>query len=117
MSEPPVETAPPGDIDYIAVEESRAIPRAQAQAPPLRLPAHGRSSSSGTSRTCSCRRSRRSSCRSGCAAYITFGLLLGLGQFVTTFVITMWYVWYANHRIDPISSEIRDDLEKPERRS
>ena len=44
--------------------------------------------------------------------HITVGLLLGLGQFVTTFGITMWYVWYANHRLDPISSAIRDDLER-----
>lgn len=45
---------------------------------------------------------------------ITIGLLLGLGQFVTTFAITMWYVWYANHRLDPISAEIRDELERKE---
>lgn len=45
---------------------------------------------------------------------ITLGLLLGLGQFVTTFAITMWYVWYANHRLDPISAEIREDLERRE---
>ncbi|KZE91539.1 DUF485 domain-containing protein [Microbacterium sp. TNHR37B] len=45
---------------------------------------------------------------------ITVGLLLGLGQFVTTFAITMWYVWYANHRLDPVSAEIRGDLEKQE---
>ena len=29
---------------------------------------------------------------------INIGLLLGLGQFVSTFAIT---VWYANHKIDP----------------
>jgi uncharacterized membrane protein (DUF485 family) len=46
--------------------------------------------------------------------HITIGLLLGLGQFVTTFAITMWYVWYANHRLDPISTEIREDLESKE---
>jgi uncharacterized membrane protein (DUF485 family) len=45
---------------------------------------------------------------------VTIGLLLGLGQFVTTFAITMWYVWYANHKLDPVSSEIRADLEKQE---
>lgn len=45
---------------------------------------------------------------------ITIGLLMGLGQFVTTFAITMWYVWYANHKLDPISSEIRADLEERE---
>lgn len=45
---------------------------------------------------------------------ITIGLLLGLGQFVTTFAITMWYVWYANHRLDPASAEIRAELEAQE---
>ncbi|MBF4563144.1 DUF485 domain-containing protein [Microbacterium sp. VKM Ac-2870] len=43
---------------------------------------------------------------------ITIGLLLGLGQFVTTFAITMGYVAYANRRLDPVSSEIRTDLER-----
>lgn len=45
---------------------------------------------------------------------ITVGLLLGLGQFVTTFAITMGYVAYANRKLDPISSEIRGDLERQE---
>ncbi len=45
---------------------------------------------------------------------VTIGLLLGLGQFVTTFAITMWYVWYANHRLDPASAAIRADLEQQE---
>jgi len=42
---------------------------------------------------------------------ITIGLLLGLGQFVTTFAITMWYVSFANRRLDPIATEIREELE------
>ena len=45
---------------------------------------------------------------------ITVGLLFGLGQFVTTFAITMGYVWYANHKLDPISASIRRDLERQE---
>lgn len=45
---------------------------------------------------------------------ITIGLLLGLGQFVTTFAITMGYVAYANRKLDPISAEIRDELEAQE---
>lgn len=45
---------------------------------------------------------------------ITLGLLLGLGQFVTTFAITMTYVSFANRKLDPISEEIRHDLEKRE---
>lgn len=43
---------------------------------------------------------------------ITVGLLFGLGQFVTTFAITMGYVAFANRRLDPIAQEIREDLEK-----
>ncbi|MFE6736872.1 DUF485 domain-containing protein [Microbacterium sp. NPDC057650] len=43
---------------------------------------------------------------------ITVGLLFGLGQFVTTFVITMWYVSFANKKLDPQASAIRDELEK-----
>ena len=42
---------------------------------------------------------------------VNIGLLLGLAQFVTTFGITTWYVWYANRTLDPISDEIRADLE------
>ena len=45
---------------------------------------------------------------------ITVGLLFGLGQFVTTFAITMTYVWYANRKLDPIAEEIREDLERQE---
>ncbi|AZH79404.1 MULTISPECIES: DUF485 domain-containing protein [Microbacterium] len=43
---------------------------------------------------------------------ITVGLLFGLGQFVTTFAITMAYVSFANRKLDPLSAEIREDLEK-----
>ncbi|MFD5213038.1 DUF485 domain-containing protein [Microbacterium sp. NPDC058345] len=43
---------------------------------------------------------------------ITVGLLFGLGQFVTTFAITMAYVSFANRKLDPVAAEIREDLEK-----
>ncbi|HWS49978.1 MAG TPA: DUF485 domain-containing protein [Microbacterium sp.] len=43
---------------------------------------------------------------------ITVGLLFGLGQFVTTFAITMAYVAFANRKLDPLAQEIREDLEK-----
>lgn len=43
---------------------------------------------------------------------ITVGLLLGLGQFVTTFAITTAYVSFANRKLDPISADIREELEK-----
>ena len=46
---------------------------------------------------------------------VNIGLLLGLGQFVTTFAITTWYVSYANRKLDPIAAQIRSDLEKAEK--
>lgn len=42
---------------------------------------------------------------------ITVGLLFGLGQFVTTFAITMIYVAVANRHLDPLADDIRTDLE------
>ncbi|GAA2104171.1 MULTISPECIES: DUF485 domain-containing protein [Brevibacterium] len=45
---------------------------------------------------------------------INMGILLGLLQFVTTFVITTAYVMYANRRLDPQAEAIRADLEKQE---
>lgn len=46
---------------------------------------------------------------------INVGIVLGLGQFLTTFVITMMYVRFANRRLDPISTSIRADLESQQR--
>jgi uncharacterized membrane protein (DUF485 family) len=45
---------------------------------------------------------------------VNVGLLLGLAQFVTTFVITHLYVAHANKRTDPIADEMRDRLEQHE---
>lgn len=45
---------------------------------------------------------------------INIGLLLGLGQFVTTFAITTWYVSYANKKLDPLAEQIRTELEASE---
>jgi len=42
---------------------------------------------------------------------INVGLLLGLGQFVTTFVITGLYVRFANKELDPRAEAIRSKLE------
>ena len=42
---------------------------------------------------------------------VNVGLLFGLGQFVTTFVITHLYVAHANKRTDPIADEMRERLE------
>ncbi len=41
----------------------------------------------------------------------TVGLLLGLLQFVSTFVITMLYVRYANRKLDPQAEKIRAEIE------
>jgi uncharacterized membrane protein (DUF485 family) len=41
---------------------------------------------------------------------VNVGLLLGLAQFVTTFVITTWYVSHANRELDPLADAIRHDL-------
>ena len=45
---------------------------------------------------------------------VNVGLLLGLGQFVTTFAITTWYVAFANRRLDPLADELRGELESKE---
>lgn len=44
---------------------------------------------------------------------INLGIILGLGQFVTTFAITAWYVRFANRELDPRSAAIREKLEGP----
>jgi uncharacterized membrane protein (DUF485 family) len=45
---------------------------------------------------------------------INVGLIFGLLQFVTTFVITHLYVAHANKRTDPIADEMRERLEHHE---
>jgi uncharacterized membrane protein (DUF485 family) len=45
------------------------------------------------------------------AGNITVGLVFGLLQFVTTFVITMSYVRFANRHLDPLSARIRARIE------
>ena len=42
---------------------------------------------------------------------ITWGLIIGLGQFVTTFLITALYIRFANKEIDPRAEAIRLELE------
>ncbi|WP_280386806.1 DUF485 domain-containing protein [Nocardia wallacei] len=46
---------------------------------------------------------------------INVGLILGLLQFVSTFVITGLYVRYADRELDPIADELRADMEEPTR--
>ncbi len=43
--------------------------------------------------------------------HVNLGILLGLAQFVTTFVITHLYVAHANKNTDPIADEMRNRLE------
>jgi len=45
------------------------------------------------------------------AGNITVGLIMGLLQFVSTFVITTIYVRFANRKLDPLAEEIRSELE------
>ena len=45
---------------------------------------------------------------------VNLGILLGLGQFVSTFVITHLYVAHANRQTDPIADEMRERLEAHE---
>ncbi|GAA3738241.1 uncharacterized membrane protein (DUF485 family) [Spinactinospora alkalitolerans] len=42
---------------------------------------------------------------------INVGLVFGLLQFVSTFVITGLYVCYANRRLDPMADKIREEIE------
>ncbi|KDF01000.1 membrane protein [Mycolicibacterium aromaticivorans JS19b1 = JCM 16368] len=42
---------------------------------------------------------------------INVGLLIGLGQFVTTFLITGLYVRFANRELDPRAEAIRTEME------
>ncbi|MGW4070022.1 DUF485 domain-containing protein [Nocardia grenadensis] len=42
---------------------------------------------------------------------INIGLLLGLGQFLSTFVITGLYVRFANRELDPRAAALRAELE------
>jgi uncharacterized membrane protein (DUF485 family) len=45
---------------------------------------------------------------------INLGILLGLGQFVTTFLITQLYVRHAARSMDPIAADMRERLEQHE---
>lgn len=45
---------------------------------------------------------------------VNVGILLGLSQVATTFIVTMTYVSYANRNLDPGARAIRERLEKNE---
>lgn len=42
---------------------------------------------------------------------INVGLIIGLGQFVSTFIITAIYVRFANRELDPRAAAIRSEIE------
>lgn len=42
---------------------------------------------------------------------INVGLIFGLLQFVSTFLITSLYVRHANRKLDPVAEKIRNDIE------
>ena len=44
--------------------------------------------------------------------YLNIGLLMGLLQFFTTFLITWLYIRHANKNLDPIASKLRVELEE-----
>ncbi|WP_296140124.1 DUF485 domain-containing protein [uncultured Tessaracoccus sp.] len=46
---------------------------------------------------------------------LNLGLLLGLLQFVTTFLITWLYIRHMNTKVDPLAEELREDLERSAR--
>jgi len=43
---------------------------------------------------------------------INIGLIFGLLQFVSTFLITSLYVRHANRKLDPVAEKIRTDIEE-----
>ncbi|GAB3576031.1 DUF485 domain-containing protein [Amycolatopsis endophytica] len=45
------------------------------------------------------------------AGNFNVGLLIGLLQFVSTFLITGLYVRYANRKLDPVADKIRGEIE------
>ena len=59
---------------------------------------------------------RPASCPTKVCGNINVGLIFGLLQFVSTFVITMLYVRYANRKLDPLAEKLRDELEGGERK-
>lgn len=43
--------------------------------------------------------------------YVTVGLLFGIGQFASTFLITWLYIRHSNKKVDPIAKKLREELE------
>ena len=116
MSDPRIDAAPPGGVDYVAEEQSPQFielkRRQRGFVFPLSIAflvwyfAYVLLSSFAPEFMAQ-----------QVWGYVTVGLLLGLGQFVTTFAITMTYVSYANRKLDPIAEQIREDLEQKQEQS
>ena len=45
---------------------------------------------------------------------INVGLVFGLLQFVSTFLIAWWYARWASQKFDPLADELRHEMERPE---
>lgn len=45
------------------------------------------------------------------AGNINLGIILGVLQFVTTFAITWIYISFANKKLEPLQSDLRDAME------
>lgn len=46
---------------------------------------------------------------------VNVGLIFGLLQFVSTFLITWLYTRYASRKLDPLADKIRDEIEGGDR--
>lgn len=110
MSHPSPESAPPGGIDYVAVEESPRFvdlkKRHRSFVWPLTIAflvwyfayvllstyAEGLMSTP-------------------VLGNLNLGLLMGISQFLMTFLITWLYIRHANRHLDPIAEKLRDELE------
>jgi uncharacterized membrane protein (DUF485 family) len=42
---------------------------------------------------------------------VNWAVIIGLAQIFTTFAATLWYVWFANKKLDPEAKEIREEIE------
>jgi uncharacterized membrane protein (DUF485 family) len=42
---------------------------------------------------------------------INWAIIIGLAQIATTFIITMWYVHFADKKLDPEATRIRERIE------
>jgi uncharacterized membrane protein (DUF485 family) len=43
--------------------------------------------------------------------HITVGLLFGVLQFISTFLIALWYAKYADKKFDPLADKLRGQIE------